>query len=167
MRLFSETYLLKMEATWTRHRKEIEDAPTFWQTCQYPTLLLKPDEAYTRKSYLRVVSLSAVAVTLLICAIQCFILAVAALIVPQLWSVILDPKNHAQQIGILSEEGFYYLPFLPFILLLFSLAINWPTYFFWNRRAKRLQREGPVSVPIVAAALVPDDPNVWPPPPRL
>ena len=166
MRFFSEATLLKMETTWTQHRKELEAPPTFIKTWLYPTLLLKPNEIYTRKSYLQTAIVYTLAVTFLICVIFVLFLLVSARIVPRLWSVMLDPKNHAQQIGILSQEGFYLIPLAPLMWLVASFAFNWPTYFFWNRRAKRLQREGFVSVPIVAAAVLPDDPTIWPPPPR-
>lgn len=165
MRLFSEATLLKMETSCTRHRKDWEASPSFILTWLYPTLLLKPDEAYTRKSYLYTSIVHTVALTLVVCAIPCLVVAGYALIAPDFWAQVSDPKNHAQQIGFLSQEGFYYLPFVPLIFLLFNLAINWPQYFFWNRRAKRLQQEEPALVPIIAAA-VPDDITVWPPAPH-
>ena len=166
MRLFSEATLLKMETSCTRLRKDIENAPTFWQTCQYPQLSLKTNQTYGLKNYLWAAVLSTAALTLVVCLIQCFVLAVSLLLVPQLWSMIFDPKNHAQQIGILSQEGFYYFPVVPLIWLLFSLMLEWPRYFFWNKRAKRLQRAGCVSIPAIAAAVVPEDNAVWPPAPR-
>ena len=167
MHLLSEATLLKMETSCTRLRKEIEDAPTFWQACQYPQVLLRTSQTCALKSYLRAAVLSTTALISVVCLIQCFVPAVSLLLVPHLWSMIFDPKNHAHVISGLSQEGFYYLPFAPLIWLLASLAINWPRYFFWNRRAKRLQQEGYIEVQPVTAAIVADDPNVWPPAPRL
>ncbi len=168
MRLFSEATLLKMETSCTRRPKRWENStPSFWDAWRLPTLSLKPNEAYTRRSYLRVVAMSAAFHTLIVFSSLGIGLVISTFIIPDLWSNLLDPKHHTYLVGVFYQEGFYLVPFLPLFSWLIYFAVEWPRYFFWNRRAKRLQREGPFLVPIVAAALVPNDPNVWPPPPRL
>ena len=122
MRFFSEATLLKMETSFTRLRKEIEDAPTFWQTCQYPTLLLKPNQDYRRSDYVKASIVSTVALTLLVCLTQVVVFVASAFVLRQLWSAMLAPQNHAALIGGLSRAGVYYLPFVPIAWLLFSLA---------------------------------------------
>ena len=166
MRLFTEATLLKMETSCTRLRKEIEDTPTFWQTRKYPQVLLKTNQTCALQNYLWAVLLSTATLTLSVCIVLGIVIAVFAITWPQLWAVMHDPKNHALLIRALSHEGVYNLPLVPIAWLLFSLVLDWPRYYFWNRRAKRLQREGSTLVSIVAAAELPDDTTVWPPPPR-
>jgi hypothetical protein len=168
MPLFSETTLQRMETFWTRRRKEWENKPpAFWLVWFNPSLLLKPTQGYSRTLYFRVALMSVVRVSLFAAVANGLGLAIGALIFgPQFWPLIRDPKNHAYFIGVLSHEGFYQLPLFPLIMLVLSLALHWPNYFFWNRRAKRLQRNCPavLPVPIVEASV--NDSNVWPPAPK-
>jgi hypothetical protein len=165
--VFTEATLRKMEAFWTRHRWETEPPPFLYAWCN-PSFLLRPDEEYTRKLYLRTALTQALGTVLWVTILLCAVIALSALFWPGSWQIVHDPKNHAFLIGDLSREGFYYLPWYPLMLFLFSLTMHWPGYFFWNRRARRLRREDHVQAPITAviAEATVDDGSSWPPAPR-
>ena len=169
MPIFTERTLQKMETVWVPRRKEWEDKPpSFWQVWWKPSLLLRPNDDYSRKLYLRVVLVSTLRSLTFLTVANGVGLAVATLIVsPEFWPLFRDPKSHAYIIGALSREGFYLLPLVPLFCLLVNTAGEWPVYFFWNRRAKRLQVAGSVGTPTVAIAEAGEINNtVWPPPPR-
>ena len=167
MRLFTEATLLKMETACTRRPKIWENSmPSFWDAWRLPTLFLKPDETYPCKTYLRVVILSVLVLMLLYGLAIAIALVVATFLIPHFWSVALDPKAHKFIIGALARAGFSLLPLVPLFALIVNATVQWPHYYFWNRRAKRLQREEFVEIPVVAAAVAPNDPSVWPPAPH-
>jgi hypothetical protein len=168
MPLFSDAALQKLEPFFTRRRKEWDNDPaSFWAVWWNPSLSLKPSEQYHGKLYIRVAMVSMLHGCLYVGVSSCIGLILGGLIVPQFWPMIRDPKYHASLIGFLAREGFYQLLFLPLVSLSFVFASEWPRYFFWNRRAKRLQNEGVVSVSLNAMVEPPeDDGTCWPPPPR-
>ena len=136
------------------------------QSWLVPTLVLRADETYTRKSYLRAVTIAVLGSTLFSILAVVSISFAFALILHFTWTDVTHPKMRALLIAFLLKQGVFQGLLAPLIIFPFSLALNWPRYFFWNRRAKRLQREGYIEVPLVTAALIPDDPTICPPAPR-
>lgn len=124
-----------------------------------------PEETCTRSLYLRDAVMSVSRSYLFTTASFCLGVVVAGLFIPQFWPIVRDPKNHAFILGILSRDGFYYFPLLPLIVFPFILLLEWPCYYFWNRRAKRLREEYRALV-LAAADEAPASESSWPPPPR-
>jgi len=169
MPVFTEPTLKKMETFWVRRRKEWGDRPlSSWQLWWDPSLSLRPNEDYGRKLYLRVALRGTLRTLTFLTVANGIGFALGTLVVcPEFWPLVHNPKNHAAVIGALSQEGFYLLPLVPLFCLFVNAVGEWPEYFFWNRRAKRLQTAGPAgtSTASVAQAFESSD-SVWPPPPR-
>ncbi|MGI4787628.1 MAG: hypothetical protein ACRYFS_02130 [Janthinobacterium lividum] len=167
--MFSDTALLKMEAFWTNRRKPGKHLSfDRWLALWNPSRLLKPAEKYYPKLYLSVAVLTTLHALLWVILANALGLALGILIFPEFLPVIRDPKNHKLLISILSREGFYLLPFYPLGMLLVSLLLEWPRFFFWNRRAKRLLDEGALQVSLNDMREAPaEDNTIWPPPPDL
>jgi hypothetical protein len=69
-------------------------------------------------------------------------------------------------IGLLSHEGFYWMPWMVLFLLAFNCLLYLPRFYFWNRRAERLRREPPSSSEATVEAVALDT-SIWPPPPKM
>ena len=136
-----------------------------WLLWMMPSLALKPEQKYSFRLYIRMVtsSLSVFTATagLVLCASSAFF-----------WVQYHDlfqnsnPKVHARLIGILSQNHLYQLPLALVAMALVLSLISIPEYYFWNRRAKRIENKGVASQASASESLGADN-TVWPPPPII
>lgn len=133
-----------------------------WLLWIMPSLALRPEQKYSFRLYIRMVTSSLLVFIatagLVLCASSAFF-----------WVQYHDlfqnsnPKVHARVIGVLSQNHFYQLPLALVVIALVLSLISIPEYYFWNRRAKRIENKGVASQASAAEALGADN-TVWPPP---
>lgn len=163
MKLFTEAFLDRWEASATSKGKRWEkEAPPLWIAAFHPDWYWPPTERYTVHLYIR----QAVFTGLPLVA---FMILGWLLPFGLLWfwyrPILQDPKYHKLLVGLLSHEGFYWMPWTVLWLSVLPCLFCLPRFYFWNRRAERLRREPPLpDVPTEAVAV---DTGVWPPPPTL
>lgn len=155
-----ETFLNKWETAAVRGPKR--PLPLWFS----PDGRLDPREPYSVRLYVRVCLVSGLPVVALM------ILARLALFI-YIWfkypwfvreAIPIHGRAHADFIALLRHEGYYWAPLALVGFLAFNFLLYLPRYHFWNRRALRLQREGPTEQPDGIADEA-QGPTVWPPAP--
>jgi hypothetical protein len=159
MAFVSEALLDKLEPFFTKQAKRWEsETPPHWYAVLRPSVTLKPNEKYTRQIYWRETTVPTLSVVLFIAIGMIFPLAYLWYQYPPFFT---NPKFHKLLIGFLSHEGYYWMPLALVFLIAFGYGIYLPRFYFWNRRAARLQANPVVEeLPTVTV-----DAGVWPPPP--
>ena len=162
MAFVSEALLDNLEVFFTKKAKRWQNKPPpRWIAFLQPSLLLRPNEKYTRQLYWHEATIPGVSVVFLESLTMFAVVAYLWHKCPWLFT---NPQYHRPFIGWLSHEGFYQTPLAFVFLLTFSYLIHFPRYYFWNRRATRLQANpGGQKEPAMIAVI---DPSVWPPPPN-
>jgi hypothetical protein len=156
----------RLERICTNRPKRLENKPiSKFQKYLNPWLLLQPTEYYEHRLLLRTVLLGVAYVTLIFIIQRIIVFTVIFI---QFHGLLIEAWHHTAtrhyMIGYV-EDRFGYDPFLPLIFFAFMYLISWTRYYFWNRRARRLneeQKDMVVAEPDLPAAA---DPAIWPPPP--
>ncbi len=162
MKLFTEAFLDRWEAFATKRGKRWEEKPPpKWVVATNPDLRLQPTERYTFGMYMRQIAFPVLPILVFI------VLGRLAPLV-YLWfkypAFFQNRGLYRSLIGILSQQGYYLLPWEMLFLLAFNGILYLPRFYFWNRRAERLRREPPL--PDTSAEAVALDTSIWPPPPK-
>ena len=160
MAFVSEAFLNKLEPFFTKTAKRWQNKPPPSRLpVLRPSLTLKPDEKFTRQIYLYETTVSGTSSVLIIVLAIAVPFACFWLLYPQLFS-----NSQFQRFFVhkLSQDGFYWVPIEIVFLFVFNYVLYLPRFYFWNRRAARLQAN-PAAEEEQMTAVV--DPSVWPPPP--
>lgn len=136
-----------------------------WILWMMPNLALKPEQRYSFRLYVRVVTAPLLVFVVTVGFVLC---AAAAFFWVQYHDIFQNPnpKVHAQVIGILSQNHFYQLPLALVVMALLLAGLAIPERYFWNRRAKRMENGGIAPQAPALEALKADN-AVWPPPPTM
>jgi len=164
-----EAILDKLEPRFTKINRQLPEKPyRRWIPLPRPNILRDPLEPYSTKRFVKNAILPVVVLSVIYELSYLLPLAYLWYQFPHaFWHLILSHgAPHAGFIGALSQVGFYQLPYVLLILLAFNFLINYPRYYFWNRRAARLRREGlPPHPPLY---LRPEEAvDFWPPAPSI
>lgn len=127
----------------------------------YPWVSLQPHDAYPRAAFVKVCRGLFLFVLILYSIVGLMPFVVLWYFDPGFLPVAVfhHGRAHALLIGLLSKHGIYLIPYLIIVMNVVNFGIQYPNYYFWNRRAARLRRDG---IPIT-----PTDDTAWPPAPTI
>jgi len=163
VKLFTEAFLDKWEALATKRGGRWEKETTEkWYVAISPDVLLQPTDNYSLRLYMRQPAFHVLPIVAF---------NVLVMLAPLVYFWFMDPavlqnrQLHKTLIGMLSDGGYYLIPWASLLGVAFVFMLHLPRFYFWNRRAERLRR-GPPSPGVQAEAFAVDA-SVWPPPPTL
>jgi len=141
-------------------RWETKEPSRFWALTS-PELFMPPTENYSIRLYLNKTTITGGSVAIFVLIAWLSPLAYVLHTYPQLLH---NLRYHKLFIALLSHVGIYWMPYAILFLLVFNYAINFPLFYFWNRRAARLREESVQDTVSVGTAAI-AAPRVWLPPP--